>query len=163
MTTAHLHLLLNHFPIIGTVIALFILAFGFILKNNTLKLAAGYILFMMALIAIPLPATGEAAEELVENVPGVSEAVIEVHEEAGMLALWIMEITGVAALLAIILDRLKKTAAKPVFVLTLFLSAAAFSAMARTGYLGGQIRHSQTAGATTVPQDIPAGAKEDDD
>jgi hypothetical protein len=49
MNDAHLHLVVNHFPIIGTIFGLGILVTGMIVKNNTLKNTA-YVLFATAAI-----------------------------------------------------------------------------------------------------------------
>jgi uncharacterized membrane protein len=49
MNDAHLHMLVNHFPIIGTLLGLGILITGLLLKNNSVKNTA-YALFIIAVI-----------------------------------------------------------------------------------------------------------------
>lgn len=164
MNSAHLHLLLNHFPIIGTLIGIGLLAVGFLRKNDTLKLSAAWIIAVMTLLSLPLPSTGEAAEEVSENLPGVSEAVIEAHEEAAMIAMWIMGAAGLIAVTVIVLSRMKKGAARPAMLVLLLVSGLAFAAMARTGYLGGKIRHQEVSSTMPgTPNAAPAGETEDDD
>ena len=85
MDSTHLHLILNHFPIIGSVIAVFILMYGTYKNYIPLQKVALVLIVVLSIIAIPVFLTGEPAEASVENLPGVSELVIEEHEEAAEL------------------------------------------------------------------------------
>ena len=49
MTDAHLHLIVNHFPIIRTIIGLGILITGILIKNNIVKNTA-YVIFIFSAI-----------------------------------------------------------------------------------------------------------------
>ncbi len=97
----------------------------------------------MALLAIPVFLTGEPAEESVEKLPGVLDSMIELHEEAANIAIWLMGLTGFLALIALFMKRRKCNLAKTTFFVVFILSVICFAAMARTGYYGGQIRHSE--------------------
>ena len=152
MNTTHLHLLLNHFPIIGTLIGSILLLWAIVKNQDNLKSIASALLVLMALMAIPVYLTGEPAEESVEKLPGVSEALIELHEEAASIAIWLMEITGAIALLALFLQWKKNKMAKAGFLTAFILSALCFAAMARTGYYGGQIRHSEIGSGNVVTE-----------
>ncbi|MFN8305450.1 MAG: hypothetical protein U0T79_01635 [Ferruginibacter sp.] len=147
MNTTHIHLLLNHFPIVGTVIGSIMLIGAILRKSNPGRYTAAVILIAMAVIAIPVFLTGEPAEESVENLAGVSEQMIHLHEEAATIALWFMGITGLIALLALWLAWKKHRMANAMFVALFVLSALCFAAMARTGYYGGQIRHTEIRSA----------------
>ena len=152
MNTTHLHLLLNHFPVIGTLIGSGLLLWGIVRKQNSLKAAGAAVLFLMAVIAIPVYTTGEPAEESVEDLPGVSKAMIELHEEAASIAIWLLAITGLLSLTALVMDFRKKTAAGFIFMVSFVLSVISFAAMARTGYYGGQIRHTELSNSTAAGQ-----------
>jgi len=167
MNTTHLHLLLNHFPVIGTMVGSGLLLWGIIRKQNNIKTAAAAVLFIMALVAIPVYLTGEPAEDAVEKLPGVAASMIEQHEAAATIAIWIMGITGLAALVALMAYWQKKAAAGVIFTATFILSALSFAAMARTGYYGGQIRHTEIRNGNTAVQnagnETGEGKKEKDD
>lgn len=169
MDTTHLHLLLNHFPIIGTLIGSILLFFGIIKKQENIKTVASFILFVMAILAIPVFLTGEPAEESVEKLPGVLDSMIELHEEAANIAIWLMELTGFAALIALFLQKRKQDMAKTTFFVVFILSVICFAAMARTGYYGGKIRHSEirTGSAESLQNGINNGneakGEKDDD
>ncbi len=161
MNTTHLHLLLNHFPIIGTLIGSGLLLWGIIRKQNTIKITAALILAVMAIMAIPVYLTGEPAEESVENLPGISGSLIELHEEAAVIAIWLMGITGLASLVALLFAWQKRKATGTVFILVLVLSVFAFGTMARTGYYGGQIRHTEIRNVSAAQLDSQQGDQEE--
>src|SRR5689334_86549 len=96
----HLHLLLNHIPIIGVIIALGLFIFS-LLGSDDLKRASLVILVGIALIVIPTYMTGYAAERGIRSLPGVSKDFIRTHNDAALLALLSMEITGIMAWLAL--------------------------------------------------------------
>jgi uncharacterized membrane protein len=61
MNFAHLHLLLNHFPIIGTVVGLGLFLVSLVGKNKDLRRASLIIFSAMALLAIPTFFSGTGA------------------------------------------------------------------------------------------------------
>jgi uncharacterized membrane protein YjdF len=147
MNPTHIHLLLNHFPIIGTLIGSAILLYSIIKKQNTGKITGAFIIVFMAIIAVPVLLTGEPAEESVKHLSGISKALIHEHEEASEKAFWLMEITGVFSLLAIIFYKIKSAFAPKAFLVAFTFSAITFFAMAWAGNLGGKIRHPETSEA----------------
>src|SRR5260370_38696346 len=76
MNLAHLHLLLNHFPIIGTIVALGLFIGSFIGKNDDFKRSALIIFAAMALITLPAFFIGIGAQRAVRKEPGVLTAVV---------------------------------------------------------------------------------------
>src|SRR6266850_3261743 len=98
---AHLHLLLNHFPTIGTVLGLGLLLLGFVRKSEHLKKVSLEVFFIIALATLPVFLSGVAAQAALKNSPGVSAAAIATHEDAALLAFLLMEITGVVAWLGL--------------------------------------------------------------
>ena len=69
MNDAHLHMVVNHFPIIGTIFGLGILIVGLLLNNKAIKNVAYSLFIVAALFAFFCMNTGEGAEEF--NVIGV--------------------------------------------------------------------------------------------
>ncbi len=120
-----------------------LLLWGILKKQNNIKSVAAVVLTIMAIIAIPVYLTGEPAEESVEKLPAVSDAMLELHEEAATIAIWLMGIAGVLSLAALFLSWQQRKSAGMAFIIAFVFSAISFAAMARTGYYGGQIRHSE--------------------
>ena len=164
MDATHLHLLLNHFPIIGTLIATVLLLISLTTKNEAIQKASLVIIFLMALIAIPVFFTGEPAEERAEKLPGIAESIIEAHEEAAEAAFWVMMATGVISFVALLLQTAQHQTAKAAVILALVAGLVTSALMARTGYLGGQIRHTEiSSNAPTAQPGQPATGEETED
>lgn len=143
MDLTHLHLLLNHFPILGTLFGFCLLAYGLIRSNKTLENAGLVTFIIITLITIPAFMTGEEAEETVESLQGVSEYYIEQHEEIAEIALWLMVSTGSLALLTFIVSKIKDNRALILKTITVFLAAGTFGLMTAVGNYGGKIRHNE--------------------
>ncbi|RMG45950.1 MAG: hypothetical protein D6723_17690 [Acidobacteria bacterium] len=141
MNWAHVHLILNHFPVVGLAFGLALLAASVARRNSPLARVGLGVLVAIALIAIPVYLTGEPAEEMIEHLPGVSKSFIEEHEESALPTLIVIELLGMVA--AVGLFRFRQTGELPRWFLTatLLLSIGAGGFVGWTANLGGQIRH----------------------
>lgn len=148
---AHLHLLLNHIPVIGTIIAFVLFLISFIGKNDDLRRSSLIIFAVVSLLTIPTFVSGFGAQANIAGQPGVSDALIQRHEGAAMLSFWFMEITGALAVVA--LWKSGPTSHPPrwnVLALLLF-SLVTVILMARTGNTGGDIRHPEVWTSQEAP------------
>ena len=71
MNQTHLHLLITHLPIFGSILGGLVLAHGIWTKSNQTKIAAYNVLIISSIGAVVAYLTGEGAEETVEKIPGV--------------------------------------------------------------------------------------------
>ncbi|MBU6325635.1 MAG: hypothetical protein KJS92_09120 [Bacteroidetes bacterium] len=159
MNGAHIHLILNHLPIVGMVFATLTLLAGFLLKNITVKQTALGLFVLTAITALPAYFTGEGAEEMIEGIPGVSHQDIHHHEDEGKIFLIVSILTGILALATLWLERRKNALSNMAYV-GVFLAAGASLVMGqKTGSSGGEIRHTEIrSGASVTP-----GAEEEED
>jgi uncharacterized membrane protein len=143
MDLAHLHLLLNHFPTIGTIMGGGLFVLSLITNSDDLKRASLVVLLGISLIAIPTYISGNGAQEAVKSLPGVSKTLIETHEGAALVALGFIEVTGAFAWLG--LWQFRRLARVPNWNLAviLVLTAVSLGLMARASNLGGEIRHGE--------------------
>jgi uncharacterized membrane protein len=143
MNDAHLHLVVNHFPIIGTILGLGILITGIILKNNTVKNTA-YVLFIISAIFAALSmGTGEGAEEMVEDIPSVGKQIIHEHEEMAEKLAIVLYVLGVISLVGLYLNFKKHAKAKLVSYLALTIACVGVFLAQQTGTTGGEVRHTE--------------------
>lgn len=143
MSWIHLHLLLNHAPVVGTFIALLLLLVAFVRKSEELKKVTLGFFLLIALVTIPVYLTGEPAEEVIENIPGISEGMIEQHENAALFSLIAVEVGGFIALMGLLVFRRQKGLGNLLAMMTLVFSLVTGGLMAWTANLGGQIRHTE--------------------
>jgi hypothetical protein len=143
MNFAHLHLLLNHFPIIGTLVGLGLFLISLVGENEDLRRASLIIFSAMALLSIPTFFSGTGAQGAIKKLPGVSEILIERHQGAAMLALVFMEITGALSVIASWKSQGTQRSARWNWSLSavLLFSMVTVGLMARVGTTGGDIRH----------------------
>ncbi len=152
MDAVHFHLVLNHFPIVGTIMGAGILAYGLLTKNNSNKKVALFIMFLMAVVTIPVFLSGHEAEETVEHLAGVSEDFIEEHEELAEKALWLMSVLGLLSLAGLYSIWKKLSYAKNITLAVLIVSLITIGIMAKVGNLGGKIRHSEIRSTSSVDE-----------
>jgi len=143
MDATHIHLILTHFPIVGTIIGVGILTYGYFSKRNDIIKVALITFFSMALVTIPVYLTGEGSEETVEHLAGVSERLIENHEELAEKAILLMGLLAVLSSISFMAVLRQFSFAKTITLITLIVSLVTFGIFAQVGYLGGQIRHSE--------------------
>lgn len=142
MSFTHLHLLLNHFPVIGAVLGIALLGFAVLRKSDELGKVSLGLFALLGAISVIVYFTGEPAEEAIEKLPGFSEAVTERHEEFALVATIVFASFGAIALGALGLFR-KKSLPRWLTLGSLALSLVAGGFMGYTALLGGQVRHTE--------------------
>ena len=135
MDWVYVHLVVNHFPIVLAVIASLAAVVAAVSdREGAWRYAA--VTGLLAAIAAPLAfLTGNRAEEIAENRPGLAEDAIETHEHWGLYALIALGIAGLLAILAIVL---RSRGARWVYAIAIW-GATAVTAM--TANYGGKIEH----------------------
>ncbi|TAE82776.1 MAG: hypothetical protein EAY81_08945 [Bacteroidetes bacterium] len=159
MNQTHIHLLITHLPIIGSILGALVLIHAIGDKSNQTKIAAYYVFILSAIGAVIAYLTGEGAEESVEHLQGVMETTIKTHEEFALFAFISLIVLGVASILALVVTFRKSILIRTVAFVVLFISLISFGLVARTGYLGGQIRHTEV---NAVQSTHPIQNEEDD-
>ena len=150
----HLHLFVNHAPILGAMFALALLVASFLWAPDVLRRTAFVVLIGTAAAAAVADLTGEPAEDAVRGLPGVRREAIHAHEEMaeasyiGAVALGLLALGG--------LVRWRRTPVPRGAALVALAGTVALSgAMAYTGLLGGRIRHTEVRpGATPADASV---------
>ena len=152
MNAAHLHLLLNHAPTVGTVAAVGLLLLAFVRRNESLKHVALEVLVVIAIVSVPVYITGVGAARALRQQPDVSDFAMRLHQDVALWGFTFLEFAGFAAWVALWKIRCGGAARASVAAATL-LSILALAVMARAANLGGEIRHPEIrAGSAATPQ-----------
>lgn len=138
---AHIHLMINHFPVIGVLGALLVFGYGLVRKSDEVKLLGLGLFVLIALITIPVFLTGDAAEKVVKDLAGVTESSLGTHEEIALLALALIELLGAVAVGGLFLFRKSGALPQWYIALVLVIALASSGIVGITANLGGQIRH----------------------
>lgn len=143
MNVPHIHIMLNHIPVIGVLFCTLLFIISLVLKNTQFQRVTLVLLFLIAISTIPVFLTGEPSEEFIEDIPTVSKSFIEDHEKSAIASLILMEILGGFSLLGLIFSR--RSVILPGYIknVILLICIVTSSLFAYTAYLGGHIRHSE--------------------
>lgn len=148
MNDAHLHLIVNHFPIVGPILGLLVLMGGIFFKNVPIKNTAYFLFIIASVFAVFSMSTGEGAEEVVENIPGFSKQLVHEHEELAEKLAIILYLLGAVSVFGIISNI--KNHPKAVFfsyaIVVIAIVAIFFGT--KVGTSGGEIRHTEIRDAT---------------
>ena len=154
MNQAHIHLIVNHVPIVGSLFALVLLGAGLLRKNETLTQAGLVAVLAAGLLCLPAQLTGEGAAKIVQDMPRVSRALIQAHEAAAELGFWVLEGAAALALFGLLLLKNHSPKARLLALLTLLAAGLSFGLLARAGNLGGQIRHTEIREGFGTPDEL---------
>ena len=143
MNFVHIHLLLNHLPVIGSIIGFGLFLISLFGKNDDLRRGSLIVFAATALIAIPAFASGKGAQLMLQGKPGISDAFVQRHEGAAMLALWFLEVTGAFALAGLWQFHSRARMARWNLPAVLIFSLLTVGLVVRTGNTGGEIRHTE--------------------
>lgn len=141
MDWTHLHLALNHVPVLGTPFVL-----GFFLwswwrgQAVTLRFCL-WLFVVLAVVSIAIKFTGDFAAEKLQTNPAFDKALIEQHEQSADQATTGVFLMGIAAALSLSLSRRGRPTPKWSLGLLALLALVTFALMARTANFGGHIRH----------------------
>jgi hypothetical protein len=143
LSAAHLHLVLNHIPVLGTMLfAPLVLLWGLIRHSRDVTRIGLLLTVLLAVTAIPIYLTGEPAEEQLENQPWFDKQRVEAHEERAEAVL----VTGLWLARG---GRPERQGISAVVLVGLVVSAVLFALAALDG---GQIRHDEIRPTAVAPR-----------
>ncbi len=157
MNDAHLHLLVNHFPIIVPVVGLLVLIAGYMFKSESVKTTALGIFVLGALMTIPAMFTGEGAEEIAEKIPGITRDIIHHHEEMAEKFAFMSYFLGLLSLFGLWGRWKKKAFIGYIYGTALFVAVTNMYFASQAGASGGEVRHTEIRSEGIVTDSIPTG------
>jgi hypothetical protein len=153
---AHLHLLMNHVPTVGSVAALGVLLLAYLRRNEHLKHVGLELLFVIAVLTLPVYVSGVAAQFQLQEVAEISRDAVMVHQDAALFGFAVMELAGFVAWVALWQWRRHGRAGQGLVPAATLLLALALVIMGRAATLGGEIRHPEIRAEGAV-EGAPAG------
>ena len=164
VNAAHLHLLLNHVPTLGAVLALALLLLAIVRRQEHLTHVGLELLFVIAVVTLPAYVSGVAAHQELRDRPEISDTAVRVHQDAALAGFVVTEFAGFVAWIALWQWRRRGRAARGLVLAATLLLIVALALMGSAATLGGDIRHPEirpdlAAGASaSAPEAIPGDA-----
>ena len=157
LNPAHLHLMVNHVPLFGTIFAALLIGWGLLRKSEDVLRLGLILAVLIGLATWGVQLTGEPAEHALSGTPGFQRRIAHAHEEAAQLAMIVTAVAGVLALVTLLLMRRRRGAARGLAIVTLVVELAGFGLVSRAALLGGEISHPEARAGWVAPP-RPAGA-----
>jgi uncharacterized membrane protein len=139
----HLHLILNHLPVVGSLFALALLAWGFWRRSEVLQRAGLAAVIMVAVAALAAYFTGEPAWEDIMDLPGDNDPYILAHQRAAQFAFGAASLTGIMAMITLATGRRRRPVVVWLVIGVLMFLLATAGLMGYAANLGGMIRHTE--------------------
>ena len=143
MDELHLHLVVNHLPIIFPIVGLIILLIGIFSKSEVTKRNAYIIFILGAFTSIAAMGTGEGAEDSATKIAGLSENLIKKHEEVSEIFAALTYVLGAISLVALIASFRNSVISKYAPFLVGILAIVSLFFAQKVGTTGGEIRHTE--------------------
>lgn len=143
MDELHLHLVVNHLPIIFPVVGIIILLIGIFSKSEITKRNAYIIFILGAFTSVAAMGTGEGAEDSATKIAGLSENMIKKHEEVSEIFAALTYVLGAISLIALIASFRNSVISKYAPFLVGVLAVVALFFAQKAGTTGGEIKHNE--------------------
>jgi hypothetical protein len=141
MNLAHVHIVLNHVPSLGSIAGLLLLLAGIYKKDEAIKQFAYGVLVLISMAVLPTYVTGAEAQKIVEKSPTYSAGMVQLHQNAAMITLLCMTAAGMFAWLGIWEYRRHSRSGSLTTFATLISTMAAVGCVLLTASIGGKISH----------------------
>ena len=143
MDELHLHLIVNHLPIIFPIVGIIILLIGIFSKSEVTKRNAYVIFILGAITSIAAMVTGENAENSATKIAGLSESLIEKHVDISEIFAILTYVLGGISLVALILSFKNSVISKYApFAVGLLAIVCVFFGQ-KVGTTGGEVKHTE--------------------
>lgn len=165
MNGAHLHLVLNHVPVLGGLAVLLLMGIAKLKDNPAITKLTLQFMVLVGVASFAAYFSGEPAEELVEHLPGISESLIERHERFALYGLVTTEILAALGIVGLFVLRVNPERIAKYWIAATAVAILNAGLMLTTANYGGEIRHTEIRQATPAasnPQP-PLSSESDDD
>lgn len=156
MNDAHIHLIFNHLPIIIPMVGLLVLFANIFVRSEIVQRVAYLILILGALATIPAFFTGEGAEEVVEDMAGITKDIIHEHEETAETFAILSYILGASSLVGLWANLKRKSFSVWLGYLIFAFGFIVLVFAQQTGATGGEIRHSEIRDGFDISKETKA-------
>lgn len=160
MNPAHVHIVLNHIPSLGSVAGLVLLAAAIYRRDDGLKKFSFFVLVLMALAVLPTYIAGAESQSIIWELPGVSRPMMQLHQNAAMLTLLAMVVSGTFAWFGLWEFRRFSRASALITSGTLLFAAISTAFILYAANIGGKISHPEIREAADAGVTEAAGWRE---
>ncbi len=139
---AYRHVLLNHVPVIGLIIAWFILLAGLVLRQTVLLFTGLTLIAITAGMSVPVANYGDAAYPAIYDIlNGRSRDWLDYHAELADTWLPLLYVNSALALMAIVVGWIRSQWLPWICLVIALITAIAIGGVSIVASAGGKIQH----------------------
>ena len=153
MNSAHLHLVITHLPVLGSLFGLCLLVLALMQRNVQLERTSLWVFVAAAMAAVPTYLSGTPASALLmKRMPGMSMDAGDQHAEVAVVALVAVSVLGLLALFGLVFYRQPKQPPGRFRFAAVIMALVTAALMGWTANLGGNIRHTEIHDPSSVSE-----------
>lgn len=153
MNAAHIHLIVNHFPIILPIMAILLLIWGMIAKSWDIQKSGLLLLILAGIASFVAMQSGEGAEHIVRKMAGIDKNYIHDHEEWAEKFALLNYINALLSIIAWWAFHNGRPFAPMMRICILIITLVGLWLGVETGNSGGDIRHTEIRSGAITPAD----------
>ena len=145
MNIAHIHIVINHLPIVGYFFSIFLITTSLYFRSQEgVIISAVLVMVISALGALAAYFSGSPSIKQIAGLPGVGHKYINIHYTRAKIAVLFSCLSGLTAITCgIIIIRTDAPVPAYCYALMMISSLITSFAMVFTGNAGGKIRHQE--------------------
>src|SRR5262245_61431182 len=150
LNAAHLHLVLNHVPTLGTAVAVALLLIALIRRQEAQVQLGLEVLFIVALVTLSVYITGVAAYQHLRSGADFSDIAARMHQDVALSGFAVTEFAGFVGWVALWQSRRIGHTGRGLVTAATLLTFIALAIMGRAATLGGEIHHPEIRAAAAA-------------
>ncbi len=143
MNWAHVHLLLNHIPVLGGIASMGLVLLAVRKNDKSITLLCFRFMILVGVLSLPVYFTGEPAEKVIEHLPGFSESLVENHEDLALYSLFTTEFLALIGIYGLFKFKKNSQVTRNFWMITILVALVNMGLMLVTANYGGKIRHTE--------------------
>ena len=162
MEASQIHILLNHYPVIGWVIGILLILLGYALKNELVKRNALLLFVIMSVVTIPVFITGEMAGGAAAAwSTGDRANAITMHKHTARTGFGVIVLSGVLAAVALFVRSRTGTIHRWAMLAVLIMSLVSAGVIGYATHLGRQIKWNTNAPSAEAERENTSAIQRD--
>lgn len=141
LNDAHLHLLVNHFPILGVVFSFLIVLYAFLRPSVETYRIASLLFVFSGIMSFVAYQTGGPAASFLKQYPEIVRSKIGAHAEFSDIALWVSLGTSAIVLIFLVVSYMRDRFPNWMRFTLLLSQLACIGLLSYASHLGALIRH----------------------
>ncbi|MCE7938450.1 hypothetical protein DCC79_06290 [bacterium] len=158
MNAAHLHITINHFPVICVLLGILVLCIGHWRRSSEITMVALVLFVLAAVVTVPTYYSGRNSSRVIRGVEGVVRDITRAHSGAATWAYYVTLVLGLLAAWGLKQWRSAGDLTSRVRGLVWIVAILAATTLARASLTGGKVRHTEARPDYVVPTEAPEEA-----